>query len=376
LHRGFSGAAALAAAALAGTFDDIGLKSRPAHVSTPNTTAGRCCPLGYRYRPEVFRGLDPVTADTAYVVGGLYGNGEALRTLLAMKAAEEARGRRVTLIFNGDFNWFNVDEQSFADINATVLEHLALRGNVETELLGADAEAGCGCAYPDYVGADTVARSNAIMTRLQAAAADQRALAERVSGLPMQLSLRVGELAIGVVHGDPESLAGWGLAVECMEPLDTALRAQLSCRGEDITSAAQVAEWLRRAGVRIFACSHTCLPFAQDLEVDGRRCLIINNGAAGMPNFAGTRHGVVTRISVGGPGPFEALYGTTVDGVSFEALAVRYDHERWMAQFTTNWPPGSPAHASYARRLLDGPTYVLSSALRLSDAPALKRFSS
>ena len=50
------------------------------------------------------------TAETAYVVGGLYGNSEALATILAMREEEQQRtGRPVLLVFNGDHNWLNAD---------------------------------------------------------------------------------------------------------------------------------------------------------------------------------------------------------------------------------------------------------------------------
>jgi hypothetical protein len=346
-------------------------------VPTHNSAAaGRNCPLRYRYLPETFRSLQPVAAETAYIIGGLYGNSEALHALLKMKADDEARGNRVSLVFNGDFNWFNVDTDSFARINTAVLGHLALRGNVETELDGIHPDAGCGCAYPAYVGDDTVQRSNVIMARLQAAAAAQPALTQRLTALPTQLLLSVGGLNIGVIHGDPESLAGWGLAVERLEPADAALRARLGCDEEEVTPCAQVTQWLQRAAVRAFACSHTCLPFVQDFLTQGRRCLVMNNGAAGMPNFAGTRHGVVTRISSRGAGPCAALYATVVDGVSFEAVAVHYDHERWMQRFAANWPPGSAAHASYAGRLLDGPAFSPANALRLGAGTGLSESAS
>ena len=70
---------------------------------------------------------------------------------------------RPTLVFNGDFNWFDVDPDGFARLNARVLAHAALRGNVETELATDDERAGCGCAYPQWVGDAEVARSNEIV---------------------------------------------------------------------------------------------------------------------------------------------------------------------------------------------------------------------
>ena len=42
-------------------------------------------------------------------------------------------------------------------------------------------------------------------------------------------TFRVAGTRVGVVHGDPDSLAGWSFAVEAMEPGDAALRAALGC---------------------------------------------------------------------------------------------------------------------------------------------------
>ncbi|MCK7500655.1 MAG: hypothetical protein MZW92_68400 [Comamonadaceae bacterium] len=73
------------------------------------------------------------------MVGGLYGNERALDTVEALAAAE--RGP-VTIVFNGDFNWFNVDSAAFRRINERVLGHAALLGNVEYELAHGDGERG------------------------------------------------------------------------------------------------------------------------------------------------------------------------------------------------------------------------------------------
>jgi hypothetical protein len=43
--------------------------------------------------------------------------------------------------------------------------------------------------------------------------------------------------------------------------------------------------------------------------------------------------------------------------VYVDALAIRYDHARWVAGFLDNAPPGSPAHSSYYKRIVDGPAY-------------------
>jgi len=89
-----------------------------------NLPPGRSCPLHYRYAPSDFARTPGLVADTLYVVGGLYGNRAALDALLAL-AAEE--GGPATLVFNGDFNWFNIDAEGFAAVNREVLRHVALR---------------------------------------------------------------------------------------------------------------------------------------------------------------------------------------------------------------------------------------------------------
>ena len=179
--------------------------------------AGRSCPLLYRYTPDALAAAETLRAETLYVVGGLYGNVEALRQVIAMKRDEEERSRSpVELLFNGDFNWLDVDAASFAEINETVLQHPALLGNVEAELGNTDEDNGCGCNYPDYVDAAVVERSNAIMMRLREQAQMFPDLIQRVAALPMFRRAEIAGQAIGVVHGDAESLAGWSFAHEAM----------------------------------------------------------------------------------------------------------------------------------------------------------------
>ena len=53
----------------------------------------------------------------------------------------------VTIVFNGDFHWFDTEPAWFAEIERGVARHHVLRGNVETEIARAsDIGAGCGCA--------------------------------------------------------------------------------------------------------------------------------------------------------------------------------------------------------------------------------------
>ncbi|MBL8380839.1 MAG: hypothetical protein JNM79_23415 [Burkholderiales bacterium] len=303
---------------------------------------GRTCPLAYRYGAAALDRVPDLLADSLYVVGGMYGNPFALDALDRLLAREPG----AQAVFNGDFNWFDIDDTGFTRVNRAVLRHHALRGNVETELLADDAAAGCGCGYPDHVGDADVARSNAIMSVLAATARRQRELSESLAALPMHLVAQVGDVRVGIVHGDADSLAGWSF-------------------GEESIDAATVRAMFDAARVRVFASSHTCLPVAQVFDAAAGRSVLINNGAAGMPNFAGTDFGVITRIAVSPAPPWAgALYGTRVDGIFIDALPLHYDSAAWLKHFDHLWPAGSPAALSYRRRIVAGPGYAFARAPR------------
>jgi len=303
---------------------------------------GRSCPRHYRYSPAVFARAADLKAQSLYIVGGLYGNPFALDAVLAM-----ARREGATLVFNGDFNWFNVDPAEFESVNETVLRHVALRGNVETEIAGEDSGAGCGCAYPEWVGDAEVERSNEILGRLRERASAYPEIRARLAALPMHLIAEIGGLRIGIVHGDAESLAGWQFSQEALR--ESPGRAQALLAG---------------AGIDVFACTHTCLPVMQEFATPRGTALVVNNGAAGMPNFSDTRFGLATRIAAEPSG--EALYGMRLGAVVVEAVPVRYDPGAWLARFDRLWPEGSPASLSYRKRIASGPAYELDQALRLS----------
>jgi hypothetical protein len=227
-------------------------------------------------------------------------------------------------VFNGDFHWLDIDPEAFQAISETVLGHHAIKGNVEAELASAE-EAGCGCAYPDYISDDVVERSNQIMSRLRATASRFPELVTRLGQLPRYLTASVGGQRIGILHGDPESLAGWRLALEAVEPGDPLVRRQVGWRGRP-TTIVDLLDWFGRAKVSVFACTHTGLPFAQELgDQQGRRRLVINNGSAGLPSFTGTSFAVITRLSTNPQPPADSLYGTTLDGLRCDALALEFD---------------------------------------------------
>lgn len=301
-----------------------------------NAVPGRTCPLSYRYAPHAFSGAPELHADTLWIAGGLYGNPYALQVLLDAYAAEPGSK---ALVFNGDFHWFDVAPGDLARVDASVLGFHAIRGNVETEIAVPESGAGCGCGYPDWVGDDTVEHSNRIIERLRATARSSGCDLSKLSALPMHLMAEVGGERVGIVHGDAASLAGWNFSQEA-----------LSSAG----GLAQAAAEFDRTGVRVFASSHTCLPVLR--QFSGGRTLV-NNGAAGMPNFRGERCGIATRIS---RSPSRsALYAVRSGELHVEALPLRYDVAAWEKRFLAQWPAGSDAYRSYYDRIVNGPDYAL-----------------
>ena len=311
---------------------------------SPNAAAGRVCPVDYTYSPSVLARAPDFTAETLYVVGGLYGNLEALREVERRAAAE-----RATLVFNGDFHWFDADPAWFAAIEQGVAPHLALRGNVESEIArDGDIGAGCGCAYPPSVDEGIVTRSNDILAQLRDhASVAQRA---RLAQLPMHLVAAVGALRVGIVHGDAAALAGWRFAHDALD------------RARDNPNHRRWLDDVRRlSSIDVFACTHTCLAALRDFTLPSGRLTVANNGAAGMPNFTGTNVGLLTRISTR-PTPHDALYGMHRDGVFIDAIPVAYDAPAFLSRFLARWGDGTPAHVSYYRRIVAGPGYPVSHA--------------
>jgi hypothetical protein len=316
-------------------------------------TPGRTCPPHYGYSPRVFARAADLEADTLYVIGGLYGNVLALDVIEGMAAQERGVAH---LVFNGDFHWFDAEPRLFAEVQRRVLARTALRGNVETELAGDDDAAGCGCAYPESVPDDDVARSNAILARLRAVAAAAGAeTRDALAALPMHAVAAVGGLRVGIVHGDAWSLAGWRFAHDALHAAQA-----------DETQRLRLTHAFELGAVDGFACSHTCAPALACLANASGDRFVINNGAAGMANFQDSTFGVITRIGTRAvPAALEAqrLYGLHERGVWIDALAVRFDAPAWLERFDAVWPAGSDAAASYRARLAHGPAFSRDAAL-------------
>ncbi len=316
------------------------MNAPPDGSASESAAAGRMCPADYRYPPAALNRAPDLTANILYVVGGLYGNLAALGEIMRLAARERDP---VTIVFNGDYHWFDAEPHWFAEIERGVARHHRLRGNVETEIArSGDIGAGCGCAYPESVDEGIVTRSNEILNDLRDVAPDAAAL----GALPMHLVAQVGALRVGIVHGDAEALAGWRFAHDALD---------------DPSNTQWLADVRAASGVDVFASTHTCLAALRDVALPHCRVTVINNGAAGMANFSGSTHGLISRIATR-RSPHVPLYGVVRDGVFVDTLPVEYDVQAFLARFSARWPEGSAAHTSYYRRIVDGPAYTVAQA--------------
>jgi hypothetical protein len=324
------------------------------------------CPLDYRYSPTALNRPADRVAQTAYVIGGLYGNREALRAIQAMARAEkEGGGAPMLLVFNGDFHWFDAAPDDFLAVQQGVLAHWPLAGNVEAELARPGQETDCGCAYPAYVDPGVVERSNRIFARLKRTALGLLGATQALARLPRHGVLQVGGRRIGILHGDAHTLSGWRWAAEALPGGGNGARA---ANGLVRTAPEEIAADFRAARVLAFATTHTCLPFLFQTGVDDEPRAIINNGSAGMPNFRGTDYGLLTRVSARPEPPPDSLYGANLGGIRLDALPVRYDAAAWRRRFLATWPPGSAGYVSYYPRIMNGPAWSVQDAVRRYDA--------
>ena len=187
-----------------------------------------------------------------------------------------------------------------------------------------------------------VQRSNAIQQQLNRTVQGIPGMAERLAARPSTALVSVAGQRVAISHGDEQSLAGW------------------SCSRESLSEAArqhELDQWFAAQNIQVLATSHTCSAVALNLTHGA----LINNGAAGLPNFAGGRYGLVSRISTT-PHP-AALYRGQRNGLFIEALPLNYQHDAFLADFDRQWPACSPAALSYRSRILgdvaDQPQHAL-----------------
>jgi len=293
-------------------------------------TPGRSCPLDYQLPADSFAGTSLFSCDSLYVVGGLYGNEQALAALQRRLLREpEAR-----VVFNGDAHWFDCEPEVFRRIEAQIAQYSLLRGNVETELGRQENSAhGCGCAYPDDVPEQTVNWSNAIHQQLSSCVAQLPGIASALAGRAATAVVEVAGQRVAITHGDEQSLAGW----HCDR---SALRSP--------ERQQQLGDWCERNRISVLATSHTCSAAALATE----HWAVINNGAAGLPNFNNGCYGLVTRIAA--QPSLAALYRAKIGNLYVEALPLNYDQQAFITAFDQAWPEGSAATLSYRTRITQG----------------------
>jgi predicted phosphodiesterase len=318
--------------------------------------AGRFCPPDYRLDSTAFlRSAATLSVEVLYVVGGLYGNTEALQ--LICDAFDKESSKSKCMIFNGDFHWFDISPTEFLAIENKTAHYQRLRGNVETELARPVAEGeddiGCGCAYPEEVASREVEYSNAIIRQLRETYQSLIAKGQiktNLSTLPMGARFQLGDVGVAVTHGDIDSLAGWSLAHNRIKP----------------TLENGLANKLDELDVDVVASSHTCLPA---LNVTNGK-LVVNNGSAGLANFQGDTSGLITRISTEHTASsslsvvYETHLSARADGVRVQALRVPFDDQIWQQKFLAQWPSESAAFESYWKRIRLGTSYKVKQAMQ------------
>ena len=163
----------------------------------------------------------------------------------------------------------------------------------------------------------------------------------------MHLVAQVGRLRVGIVHGDAAALAGWRFA-----QTRSTMRANRP--------------WLndvpRGSHIDVFACTHTCLAALRDFALPAGRLTVINNGAAGMPNFSGSalrRHHPHRHDALAASRRSTGSRATACISTRSRSITTRTP---FSTRFLQRWPEGSPAHASYYRRIMDGPDYRIAQA--------------
>lgn len=303
----------------------------PGQVRRVFKDAGRVCPVDYRLAPDAFAGAPTEACDVLYVVGGLYGNPFALDAVDALVAREQGS---VRVVLNGDVHWFDKTAENFANIERRIACYTPLVGNVEAELRRqVDVGVGCGCAYPECTGDDAVSRSNRIHKKLSEAVDAHPELKEPLVDRPSTATMMVAGKKVAITHGDEQLLGGWACSRESLQ---------------DVLRQDELDRWMAANDVDVFTTTHTCAPAALALA----RGLVINNGAAGLPNFTGQHFGLAVRVATT-PHP-DALFGAERDGLYVEAVPVRYDHDAFLTWFDDLWPAASPAAVSYRARIVEG----------------------
>lgn len=313
------------------------------------TDAGRACPLDYRIDSQAFAGNAQKSCNILWVVGGLYGNPFALDAIEEMVANDIAahEGAQVMVVFNGDAHWFDKTADNFAAIEKRIEAYTPLVGNVELELRRQrDVGVGCGCAYPECTPDEAVSRSNRIHKMLSTVINNHPELKQMLENRPATLTVQVANdtanVKVGITHGDEKLVGGWDCSRESLQ---------------DILRQDELDQFMQANDLSVFVTTHTCAPAAMMLA----RGAIINNGAAGLPNFLGEKYGLCVRIAADAWD--DSLFETQIDGMYVQAIPVRYDHDAYIKWFDALWDATSPASISYRDRIIYGAEDALEDSL-------------
>lgn len=182
--------------------------------------AGRACPVDYHLSESIFAADSQVSCDTLYVVGGLYGNPFALNAIEEMVAAEEAAGRDVLVVLNGDIHWFDKTAENFLALERRLdrPRWIPLVGNVEAELRRQeDIGVGCGCGYPACTSDASVSRSNRIHRMLSIAVHEHPECKEPLIGRAAAMTVDVAGEKVGITHGDEKLIGGWDCSRDSLQ---------------------------------------------------------------------------------------------------------------------------------------------------------------
>ena len=277
------------------------------------------CPISYGYNPKTLAKRLPsynLTRDTVlYVVGGMYGNKYALDEVIRMASLEnvnKAKDKDVVIVFNGDFNFLNSDCKTFEYVNNVIFSLSGLppgknmtliptKGNIEEEISKPPSSIyeGCGCAYPEYVNPEAVARSDDIVFKLKSTADLYPDIQKQLKGLPngVRFNCKTGtnqkegdSKTITILHGDTNNLSGWSLSVENIAPRNSKLLEALNISLDNPLQDSEEMEGVfEEIDSDIICTTHTCLAFAQSFN--GGSKLLFNNGSAGIPNFRNSTYG-------------------------------------------------------------------------------------
>ncbi len=289
-------------------------------------------PSGRRFdaaRPDV-------AADVLYVVGGLYGNLAALDAVERLAAQADARPdgrvqRRLPLVRR----------------RAGLVRRDRARRRAPS----------CACA------ATSRPRSRAPTTSAPAAAAPIPIRAARTSCSARTKSWRAARRAIRGAR----ARAPRGLPMHLVAQVGALARRHRARRRRLARRLALRAGGARRSGasrpgsprsrraaqVDVFASTHTCLAALRDFALPAGRLTVINNGAAGMPNFAGTRLRRDHRASPTAPSRIRRSTACSATACSSTRIAVALRPAR-VSRSLPDALAGSarPAHMSYYQRIV------------------------